>query len=140
MILLSFWDPAEHLILLTEFLLLEKVQEEGWLHQVHTLDKHATKQKNNKIIVKKEGYSHKSNIRNGNIVYISQVLDREKNFVKKNESQLSQTHIGLWILLGEEKGGALSLPPPSPFPAPLLFCRSAGHYKNATIRQNKSQV
>ena len=54
MILLSFWDPAEHLILLTEFLLLEKVQEEGWLHQVHTLDKHATKQKNKKIIIKKK--------------------------------------------------------------------------------------
>ena len=58
MILLSFWDPAEHLILLTEFLLLEKVQEEEWLHLVHTLDKHATKQKNKKIIVKKKSSSH----------------------------------------------------------------------------------
>ena len=60
MILLSFWDPAEHLILLTEFLLLEKVQEEEWPHLVHTLDKHATKQNNKKIIIvnKKKSYSH----------------------------------------------------------------------------------
>ena len=60
MILLSFWDPAEHLILLTEFLLLEKVQGEEWLHLVHTLDKHATEHNNEKIIIvnKKKSYSH----------------------------------------------------------------------------------
>lgn len=155
MILLSFWDPAEHLILLTEFLLLEKVQEEEWLHPVHTLDKHATKQENKKNNNRQQRKAILIRVISGMAALSTyhRYWKGKENFVgKKMSPNVIHTHFNLGILwsyrcmalnpFGRGKGWDTFLASSIPLPCPLasLFCRSAGHYKYATIRQIKSQV
>lgn len=133
MILLSFWDPAEHLILLTEFLLLEKVQEEEWLHLVHTLDKHATKQHNKKIIVNKKKTILITVLSGMAALSIYHRCWKEKeNFVgKKMSPNVIHTHFNLGILwsyrcmalnpFGRGKGWGSFLASSTPLPCPPRY-------------------
>ena len=90
-----------------------------------------TTKNNNRL--KKKSYSHYSNIRNGNIVYISQVLEREREFCgkKKMSPNVINTHFNLGILcsyrckalnpFGRGKGWGTFLASSTPLPYPTHY-------------------